>query len=169
MLYVDDVIFKGNDDYLIESFKTVMKEEFEMTDMGLLRYFLEIEVDQNENGIFISQAKYVSEVSGRFNMQECKTAITPTVMGLKLSKEDTSKDFNHSLYKSIVDSLVYLTATRPYIMFAVSLISRFMERPKEAHWQATKRILMYVKGTKRFGILYTISECSYLIGYTDSD
>ena len=163
------MIFTGNDDYLIENFKSVMKEEFEMTDMGLLRYFLGIEVDQNENGIFISQARYVNEVLGRFNMQECKAAITPTVMGLKLSKEDSSKDFDPSLYKSIVGSLMYLTATRPDIMFAVSLISRFMERPKEAHWKAAKRILRYVKGTKRFGILYTFSESSDLVGYTDSD
>eukprot|EP00253_Pinus_taeda_P035126 PITA_35126 len=141
VLYVDDVIFSSNDDYLIKNFKSVMKEEFEMTDMGLLRYFLGIEVDKNENGIFISQARYVNEVLGKFNMQECKAAITPTVMGLKLSKEDSSKDFDPSLYKSIVGSLMYLTTTRPDIMFFVSLISRFMERPKEAHWQAAKRIL----------------------------
>eukprot|EP00253_Pinus_taeda_P020784 PITA_20784 len=146
VLYVDDVIFTGNGDYLIENFKAVMKEEFEMTDMGLLRYFLGIEVDQNENGIFICQARYVNEVLGRFNMQECKAAITPTVMGLKLSKEDNNKDFDPSLYKNIVGSLMYLTATRPDIMFALSLISRFMERPKEAHWQATERIMRYVKG-----------------------
>ena len=64
---------------------------------------------------------------------------------------------------------MYLTATRPDIMHAVSLISRFMERPKEAHWQAEKIILRYVKGTKRYGILYTTSENFELIGYTDSD
>eukprot|EP00253_Pinus_taeda_P007023 PITA_07023 len=96
-------------------------------------------------------------------------SVTPTVMGLKLSKEDSSKDFDPSLYKSIVGSLMYLTATRPDIMFDVSLISRFMERPKEAHWQAAKRILRYVKGTKSFGILYNVSEHSDLVGYTDSD
>eukprot|EP00253_Pinus_taeda_P036216 PITA_36216 len=169
VLYIDDVIFTGNDDYLIKNFKSVMKEEFEMTDMGLLRYFLGIEVDQNENGIFISQARYVNEVLERFNMQEFMAAITPMVMGLKLSKEDSSKDFDPSLYKSIVGSLMYLTTTRPDIMFAVSLISRFVERPKEAHWQAAKRILRYVKGTKMLGILYTVSECSDLVGYTDSD
>lgn len=169
MLYVDGVIFTSNDDYLIENFKTVMKEELEMTDMGLLRYFLGIEVEQNGNGIFISQAKYVTEVLERFNMQESKAAITPTVMGLKLSKEDNNKEVDPSLYKSIVGSLMYLTTTRPDIMHAVSLISRFMERPKEVHWQVAKRILRYVKGTKRFGILYTTSECSDLIGYTDSD
>eukprot|EP00253_Pinus_taeda_P010962 PITA_10962 len=105
VLYVDDVIFTG------------------------------IEVDQNEKGIFISQARYLNQVLSRFNMQECKAAITPTVMGLKLSREDNSKDFDPSLYKSIVGSLMYLTTTRPDIMYAVSLIPRFMERPKEAHWQ----------------------------------
>eukprot|EP00253_Pinus_taeda_P034558 PITA_34558 len=141
VLYVDDVIFTSNDDQLIKNFKSVMKEEFEMTDMGFLRYFLGIEVDQNEKGIFISQARYVDQVLSRFNMQECKAAITPTVMGLKLSREDSSKDFDPSLYKSIVGNLMYLTTTRLDIMYAVSLISRFMERPKEAHWQAAKRIL----------------------------
>ena len=140
-----------------------------MTDMELLKYFLGIEVEKNENKIFISQAKYVNEFLERFNMQDCKAAITPTVMGLKLSKEDNSKDFDPSLYKSIVDSLMYLTTTRPDIMHAVSLISKFMERSKEAHWQEAKRILRYVKGTKRYGILYTTSENSELIGYTDSD
>eukprot|EP00253_Pinus_taeda_P004661 PITA_04661 len=169
VLYVEDVIFTGNDDYLIKNFKSVMKEEFEMTDMGLLRYFLGIEVDQNEIGIFISQARYVNEVLGRFNMQECKAAITPMVMGLKLSKENSSKDFDPRLYQSIVGSLMHLTATKTDIMFVVSLISRFMERPKEAHWQATKIILRYVKGTKSFGILYNVSECSDLVGYTDID
>eukprot|EP00253_Pinus_taeda_P030638 PITA_30638 len=114
--------------------KEVMKEEFEMTHLRLLRYFLGIEVEQNGNGIFISLVKYVNEVLERFNMQESKVAMNPTVMGLKLSKEDISKDFDPSLYKSIVGSLMYLTATRPDIIHVVSLISRFMERTKEAHW-----------------------------------
>eukprot|EP00253_Pinus_taeda_P025863 PITA_25863 len=100
VLYVDDVIFTGNDNQLIKNFKSVMKEEFEMTDMGFLRYFLGIEVVQNEKGIFISQARYVDQVLSRFNMEECKAAITPTVMGLKLSREDSSKDFDPSLYKN---------------------------------------------------------------------
>ena len=79
VLYVDDVIFTGNDSYLIENFKIVMKDEFEMNDMGLLRYFLGIEVEKNENKIFISQEKYVKEVLEIFNMQGGKASITPTI------------------------------------------------------------------------------------------
>eukprot|EP00253_Pinus_taeda_P029848 PITA_29848 len=171
VLYVDDVIFTGNDDQLIKNFKSVMKE-FEITDMGFLKYFLGIEVDQNEKGIFISQARYVNQVLSRFNMQECKAAITPTVMGLKLSREDNSKDFDPSLYKSIVGSLMYLTATRPDIMYAVSLISRFMERPKEANWQAAKRILRYVKGAiswaskKKSIVALSTAEAEYVAATT---
>eukprot|EP00253_Pinus_taeda_P005804 PITA_05804 len=141
VLYVDDLIFTSNDASLIADFKAVMKSEFEMTDLGFLRYFLRIEVDQSENGVFISQDKYVEAVLKIFNMQNSKAAVTPTVVGLKLTKEDSSKDFDPKLYKSIVGNLMYLTATRPDVMHAVSLISRFMERPKETHWQAAKRIL----------------------------
>ena len=133
VLYVDALIFTGNENSLIADFKGVMKSEFEMTDLGCLRYFLGIEVDQSENGVFISQDKYVEAVLKRFNMQESKAAVTSTVMGLKLSKEDSSKDFDPKLYKSIVGNLMYLNTTRPDIMHAISLISRFMERPKEAH------------------------------------
>eukprot|EP00253_Pinus_taeda_P011503 PITA_11503 len=141
-----------------------MKEEFEMTDMGFLRYFLGIEVDQNEKGIFISQARYVNQVLSRFNMQECKATITPTVMGLKLSREDSNKDFDPSLYKIIVGSLMYLTATRPNIMYAVSLISIFMERPKEAHWQATKRILRshFMASKKQSIVALSTAEAEYV-------
>eukprot|EP00253_Pinus_taeda_P008888 PITA_08888 len=147
----------------------VMKSEFEMADLGFLRYFLGIEVDQSENGVFISQDKYVEAVLKRFNMQNSKAAVTPTVVGLKLTKEDSNKDFDPKLYKSIVGSLMYLIVTRPDIMHVVSLISRFMERPKETHWQAAKKILRYVNGTKGFGILYSSSESFMLKGYTDSD
>ena len=90
-------------------------------------------------------------------------------MLFRSSREDNNKDFDPSLYKGIVDSLMYLTTTRADIRHAISFISIFMERPKEAHWQAAKIILRYVKGTKRYGILYTTSKKSELIGYTEND
>ena len=88
-------------------------------------------------------------------------------MGLKLSKEVCSKNVNLTLYKSMVGSLMYLTATRPDIMHVVSLISRF--KATETHWKASKRLLRYVNGTKGFGILYSSSESFILTRYTDSD
>lgn len=97
IFYVDDLIFIGSDDFLIVDFKGVMKSEFEITDLGLLRYFLGIEVKQNENEIFISQAKYVAEILERFNMQNIKPSPTPSVMGLKLSKEDCNSNVNPTL------------------------------------------------------------------------
>ena len=102
-------------------------------------------------------------------MQNCKAAPTPTAVGLKLSKEDSSKRVDPTLYKSMVGSLMYLTATRLDMMHAISLISRFMETPKDSHWQAGKRILRYVKGTNGFGILYIANDDFKLVGYTDSD
>ena len=69
----------------------------------------------------------------------------------------------------MVESLMYLTATQLDLMHAVSLISRFMETPRDSHWQAGKRILRYVKGTKGFGILYTANTNFKLVGYTDRD
>eukprot|EP00253_Pinus_taeda_P013376 PITA_13376 len=158
----------GSDDFLIIDFKEVMKIEFEMTDLGLLRYFLGIEVKQIENGIFISQEKYVADILERFNMQNRKPAPTPNVMGLKLNKEYCSSNINLTLYKSMVGSLMYLTTTRPDIMYVGSLVSRFMETPKETHWQATKRILRYFNGTKQDGILYTATNDFTLVGYTKS-
>jgi hypothetical protein len=133
---VDDLIFTG--DFGIEEFKSVMKDEFEMTDLGLMRYFLGIEVHQSKTGIFISQSKYAHEILKRFNMMNSKAAPTPVITGLKLSKEDKGSKVDPTLFKRLVGSLMYLTMTRPDIMYGVSLISRFMETPKESHWKARK-------------------------------
>jgi len=146
-----------------------MKNEFEMTNLELLRYFLGIEVHQSKDGMFVSQSKYANNVLKIFNMVKCKVAPTPVMMGLKLSKEDDGSCVDPTLLKRMVGSLMYLTATRPNIMYGISLISRFMESPKDSHWQADKRILRYVSGTKDFGILYFTSDDLSLVGYTDSD
>jgi len=166
-LYVDDLIFTG--DLLINEFKTAMKSEFEMTDLGMMKYFLGIEVNQSEDGIFICQNKYANDLLKRFRMMNCKPAVTPIATGTKLSKYDEGSYVDPTLYKRLVGSLIYLTATRPDIMFAVSLISRFMETPKSTHWQAGKRILRYIAGTTNYGIQYSSNSNFELIGYSDSD
>ena len=97
-------------------------------------------------------------------MQNNKAAPTPKIVGLKLRKEDCNKSVNPTIYKSMVRSLMYLTTTRPDMMHAVSLVSRFMETPKDSHWQEGKRILRYVNGTKGFEILYTVVNNFKLVG-----
>jgi hypothetical protein len=104
-----------------------------------------------------------------FKMANVNPVPTPIALGLKVSKNDKSPSLDATLFKRLVGSLMYLTATRPDIMYGVSLISRFMDKPKESHWKAGIRVLRYIARTKSFGILYASSDNYKLIGYTDSD
>ncbi|KAF7150925.1 hypothetical protein RHSIM_Rhsim02G0113200 [Rhododendron simsii] len=168
-LYVDDLIYTGNDSAMFEKFKESMMAEFEMSDLGKMHYFLGIEVVQLPAGIFISQKKYVQEILDRFQMKNCNSVSTPTEFGLKLTKDHDGKKVDSTLYKQIVGSLMYLTATRPDIMYSVSLISRYMENPTELHLLVAKRIFRYLQGTWKFGLFYKKGERSDLRGFTDSD
>jgi hypothetical protein len=114
-LHVDDLIFTG--DFGIEEFNSVMKDEFEMVDLGLMRYFLGIEVHQSKVGIFISQFKNAHEILKRFNMINSKASPTPVITGLNLRKEDKGSKVNPTLFKTLVGSLMYLTETRADIMY----------------------------------------------------
>ena len=99
-----------------------MESELEMTNLGLMKFFLGIKVQQSESGIFISQSKYASAVLKIFNMSNCKEAQTPLIIGLKLSKDDEGSTIDPMLYKRLVGSLMYLTTMRPNIMYEVSMI-----------------------------------------------
>ncbi|GAV61452.1 hypothetical protein CFOL_v3_04979 [Cephalotus follicularis] len=102
-------------------------------------------------------------------MEDATPISTPMDFGLKLSKESCEKEVDDTLYRSLVGSLMYLTATRSDLMFSISMISRFMECPKRSHWEAGKRILRYVCGTIDHGIHYEKTQNSNLVGYSDSD
>ena len=102
-------------------------------------------------------------------MKDCNPVNTLFEFGLKLNKDDGGKKVNNTLYKQIVGSLMYLTATRPDIMHVVSVISRHMECPTEIHLLATKRILRYLQGIKEFGLFFKKGEKLDLFGFTDSD
>ncbi|GKV48172.1 hypothetical protein SLEP1_g54998 [Rubroshorea leprosula] len=168
-LYVDDLIYTGNDMVMFDKFKKSMMAEFEMSDLGLMHYYLGIEVNQSAAGIFISQKKYVQDILDRFRMKNCNPVSTSIEPGLKLVKNPGGKGINNTLYKQIVGSSMYLTATSPDIMHAVSLISRYIDCPKEVHLLAAKRILKYLQGTAEYGLFYKNGEKSELFGFTDSD
>jgi hypothetical protein len=122
-LYVDDLLFTGNSEKMFAEFKQSMFKEFEMTDDGLMSYFLGIEVKQENDGIFISQKKYMREILEKFKMDSCNAINTPIATGLKLSKEE-GKLVNPTMYKSLIGSLRYLTKTRPDILYGVRLASK---------------------------------------------
>ncbi|KAL8094563.1 hypothetical protein AgCh_036190 [Apium graveolens] len=168
-LYVDDMIFTGNNPGMFNDFKKVMTNEFEMTDIGQMSYFLGVEVKQRKDGIFMSQKKYAEQILKKFRMEECKPVSTPAEGSIKLRINSTRESVNPTLFKSLVGSLMYLTFTRPDIMYAVGLVSRYMEKPKQDHFIAAKRILRYIKGTLDHGLFYTHSQDSKLVGYSDSD
>ena len=146
-----------------------MQDVFEMSDLGIMNYFLGIEIYQCSSGIFISQRKYVVDILKKFKLESCKEVATPLAQNEKISKKDGEKLEKHSTYRSLVGSLLYLTTTRPDLMFLAGLLSRFMSSPSNVHIGVAKRVLKYVKGTTNLGIWYLKTEGVKLDGYVDSD
>ncbi|XP_022752308.1 uncharacterized protein LOC111301066 [Durio zibethinus] len=137
--------------------------------MREMSYFLGIEIHQDQQGIFICQRKYANEILNKFRMENCKQVNTPLAQNEKLIKEDGANKVDGSIYRSLVGCLLYLTATRPNIMYAANLLSRFMQNSSELHFKAAKRVLRYVKKTSELGIWFKKNESSRLVGFTYSD
>ncbi|XP_022003993.1 uncharacterized mitochondrial protein AtMg00810-like [Helianthus annuus] len=154
---------------MINQLKNSMKREFEMTDLGILHYFLGMEVNYDNGNIMLSQQKYARNLLDKFKMGNCNAISTPLEYGLRLSKEDPEDEVDQNLYRSLAGCLVYLTNTRPDTMFEVSKISRFMERPKKSHWETGKRILRYIKGTLNHGVVYSKGSKGKLVGFSDNN
>ena len=170
-LYVDDLIYIGNDETMFEKFRDSMKSQFSMTDLGKMRFFLGVEIKQFAGGIFIYQQKYAQDILIRFGMESCNNVCTPIVPGNKLVKDEKGRSVNVTEFRQMIGCLMYLLATRPDLAFSVCLVARYMERPTEIHLAAAKRILRYLKGTMSRGILYkkVNHEVVELQGWTDSD
>jgi hypothetical protein len=124
-----------------------MQSEFEMSLLGELSFFLGLQIRQSNQGIFISQTKYIREMLKRFGMEDCKPVITPMQTSCKLSKDDDSKSTDQRQYRSMIGSLLYVTASRPDVMQTVGQVARFQAAPKESHVLAVKMIFRYLKGT----------------------
>ncbi|KAK2977314.1 hypothetical protein RJ640_014213 [Escallonia rubra] len=146
------------------------KKEFEMSMMGELTFFLGLQIKQSKDGIFINQAKYTKELLKRFDMEASNAFDTPMSSSLKIDKDEKGKDVDIKRYRGMIGSLLYLTASRPDIMFSVCLCARFQACPKESHLIAVKRILRYLKGTHDLGLWFPRNTSFFdLIGYSDAD
>ncbi|KAK1408428.1 hypothetical protein QVD17_40194 [Tagetes erecta] len=168
-VYVDDLLLTGNDLSEIDHFKQQMTQNFEMADMGLLCYYLGIEVSQSEDGIAIKQSAYAKKILELAGLKECNEVKIPMEPGLKLLTNEGGNEVDPTMFRKLVGSLRYLTYTRPDISYAVGYVSRFMQQPREAHLKAVKHIIRYVKGTVQFGIKYKTQIGGKLLGFSDSN
>jgi hypothetical protein len=167
-IYVDDIIFGANLDSLAHEFSKEMKQEFEMSMIGELNYFLGLQVKQIAEGIFISQSKYAKDLVKRFGLDGKSRACTPMSTSVKISSDLAGKSVDPSLYRSMIGSLLYLTASRPDIAFNVGVCARFQANPKESHLTAVKRIIKYVNDTLSYGIWYSRETNLVVAGYSDA-
>jgi hypothetical protein len=170
-VYVNDLIICGPDKKRIADFKDQMSKTFSMSDLGLLSYYLGMEVNQKPGEITVCQRAYATKIVEQCGMKGCNPVDIPMEQNSKLmpGKPDLARDVTK--YRSIVGSLRYLVNTRPDIAFAVGMVSRFMETPTTEHWAAVKRIVRYIAGTTEYGCTYksyAISELK-LLGFSDSD
>ncbi|WKA13292.1 hypothetical protein VitviT2T_030608 [Vitis vinifera] len=168
-IYVDDIIFGATNVSLCEEFSKCMHSEFEMSMIGELNFFLGLQIKQLKEGIFINQAKYIRDLLKRFNMEEAKTMKTPMSSSIKLNNDEKGKSVNSTMYRGMIGSLLYLTTSRPDIMYSVCLCARFQSCPKESHLSAVKQILRYLKGTMDIGLWYPKGDNFELIGFSDAN
>ncbi|GJV56833.1 putative ribonuclease H-like domain-containing protein [Tanacetum coccineum] len=168
-VYVDDIIFGSTKKELCTEFEKMMHKKFQMSSMGELTFFLGLQVKQKEDGIFISQDKYVTEILKKFGFSDVKTASTPMETHKPLLKDADGEDVDEHMYRSMIGSLMYLTSSRPDIMFVVCVCARFQVNPKVSHLHAVKRIFRYLKGQPKLGLWYPKDSPFDLVAYTDSD
>jgi len=168
-IYVDDIIFGSSSDKLCKEFEAVMKNKFEMSSMGEMKFFLGLQVDQMQNGIFIHQTKYVQDLLNRFMMTDTKYTTTPLPVNHGIGPDATGDPVDSTLYRSMIGSLMYLTASRPDIMFPTCLCARYQSAPKVSHLIDVKRILRYLKTYPDIGLWYPRDDNFELTAFSDSD
>ncbi|GJU69902.1 putative ribonuclease H-like domain-containing protein [Tanacetum coccineum] len=168
-VYVDDIIFGSTKKELCTEFEKLMHKRFQMSSMGKLTFFLSLQVTQKDDGIFISQDKYVDEILKKFSFLIVKTASTPMETSKPLLKDAEAEDVDVQLYRSMIGSLMYLIASRPDILFVVCACARFQFKPKVSHLHVVKRIFRYLKDQPKLGLWYPKDSPFDLEAYTDSD
>ncbi|CAM8904632.1 unnamed protein product [Rhodiola kirilowii] len=143
-----------------------------MSMVGEMNYFLRLQVKRKDNGRFISQSKYAKNLIKKFDLENDAGKShkkTPAATHLKITEDDAGTSVNQMLYRSMIGSLLYLTASRPDIAYVVGVCARYQANPKESHLLQVKRIIKYVCETADYGIWYTKDTNSFLVGYCDAD
>ncbi|GJW44080.1 retrovirus-related pol polyprotein from transposon TNT 1-94 [Tanacetum coccineum] len=168
-IYVDDIIFGSTYQDMCDEFTKIMHDEFEMSMMCELNFFLGLQIKQMEDGIFFNQSKYIKEILKKFGLEESKPMKTPMSSGTKLTKDEECESVDSTKYRGMISCLLYLRASRLDIMFSVCLCARFQKAPKTSHLEAVKRIFRYIKGTTHLGLWYPKGTGIETIVYANSD
>ena len=143
---------------LIADTKRKLAAEIEMKDLGMMHYFLGMEVWQNADGIFLGQGKYVVEILKRFGMMDCKAITTPMASNLNILSDASSEAVYATMYRQMIGSLMYLTNTRPDIFFAMNTLNEFLTDPRHVHLIVVKHILRYLRGIVDYGLKYEANQ-----------
>jgi hypothetical protein len=147
----------------------MIANEFEMSMIGELSYFLGLQIKQLKNGTFVSQGKYIKDMLKKFGMEDAKGISTPMGTNESLDSDASGNMVDQKMYWSMIGNLLYVTTSRTDVMFCVCMCARFQSSPRESHLKATKRILRYLKHTQNIGLWYPKGTEFELIGYSDSD
>ncbi|XP_024042735.1 uncharacterized protein LOC112099555 [Citrus clementina] len=140
-----------------------------MKELGQLKHFLGLKVGRTQEGIFLCHKKYSRDLLKKFGMLECKPISTPMEPNGKMCAHEGKDLEDATMYRQLVDSLIYLTLTRPDISYAVGVMSRYMQNPKKTHLEAVRQVLRYVNSTINYGLLYKKGEDCKLVAYCDAD
>ena len=146
-----------------------MKKEFEMSMVRELTFFLGLQVKQRKEDIFISQEKYAQNIVKKFGLDSKKHSSTPMSSSKMLNVDSSRVEVSPTLYRSIIGSILYLTASRLDIAFSVGVYARYQAAPKESHLTVVKRIIRYVNGTPDYGLWYSKDSNACLAGYSDAN
>ncbi|GJR30123.1 retrovirus-related pol polyprotein from transposon TNT 1-94 [Tanacetum coccineum] len=168
-IYVDDIIFAYTTPELCDQFLKIMCSKFKMSTTGKISFFLGLQISQSPRGIFINQSKYALESLKKYGMESSDPVDTPMVEKSKLDEDTQGKAVDLTYYRGMVGTLMYLTASRPDLIFVVCMCARYQAKPTEKHLHAVKRIFKYLRGTVKRGLWYLKDSSISLIAYADAD
>ena len=154
--------------YILTKFTKLMQEEFEMSMIEKLNFFLGLQIKQDKKRIYINQTKCIWQIINRFDISG-RHVETPMSNTCKLDRDEDGKKVDQKLYQGMIGSLIYLTMSRPDIMFCVCTCARYQSNPRESHLLVTKRIFRHLNGIENVGLRYSKNSSLELIAYSDSN
>jgi hypothetical protein len=168
LFYVDDMIITGDDPEYIAIVKAHLSDQFLMSDLGPLRYFLGIEISSTPKGLFLFQEMYIQDLLDRAFLTDHRILETPMELNVHLTPTDGETLEDPTCCRHIVESLIYLGVSRPYILYSVHILSQFISAPTKIHYNYLLRIMCYLRGTIFRCLLFPRSSSLQLQAYCDA-